>query len=415
MIRTLSLPCQLPNKTTDALNRESGRIYTEVMIEHYRVYRNHAVWLNNPRMQKYHDRISQDSFLHAHSIDAAQEAFYKACKTAKANRNDGASYPHKKKFYRTTIWKNTGIRKRGNHLLLALARGSDPIAFRLPSYLSVLEGEQFLEVRLVYNKAHRKYEWHIVIENGIGPLPNTGSNVAGVDLGEIHPAAITDGKNALVVSCRELRSLNQYRNKRFAELKSLQSSKQKQSRRWWRIQQRINRFLAQNKQQRRDMEHKISRAVVDWSVIHQVGTLAIGNVRDVADGKRLNRKSQQKVSNWSHGQIRKYISYKAEAEGIAVNDEIDEAYTSQTCVYCGRKRKPKGRIYSCECGQSYHRDIGGAANILSRFCYGELSKVDAPHPFFFRPHSKVSQSVALRSLFGTEQVAWDDSQEAPPL
>jgi hypothetical protein len=49
-----------------------------------------------------------------------------------------------------------------------------------------------------------------------------------------------------------------------------------------------------------------------------------------------------------------------------------------------------------------YRDIGGAANILSRFCYGELSKVDAPYPFFFRPHSKVSQSVALRSLYGTE-------------
>jgi putative transposase len=353
-------------------------------------------------MQKYHDRISQESFLHAHSIDAAQEAFYKACKTAKANRDDGASYPHKKKFYRTTIWKNTGIRKRGNHLLLALARGNEPIAFRLPSYLSVLECEQLLEMRLVYNKDHRKYEWHLVIETGIEPRINTGTNVAGVDLGEIHPAAITDGQQSIIISCRELRSLNQYRNKRFAELKSLQSTKKKQSRRWWRIQRRINRFLAKNKVQRRDLEHKVSRAVVDWSILHQVGTLVIGDVRDVADGKRLNRKSQQKVSNWSHGQIRKYIAYKAEAEGIVVNDEVDEAYTSQTCVSCGRKRKPKGRIYSCECGQTYHRDIGGAANILSRFCYGELSKVYAPYPFFFRPHSKVSQSVALRSLYGTE-------------
>lgn len=369
-------------------------------------------------MQKYHDRISQPSFLHAHSIDAAQEAFYKASKTAQANRGDGANYPHKKKFYRTTIWKNTGIRKRGNHLLLSLARGNEPIAFRLPSYLSVLEGKQFLEVRLVYNKAHRKYEWHIAIETGVEPLASPGSQVAGIDLGEVHPVAITDGQHALLVSCRELRSLNQYRNKRLAELKSLQSQKKKHSRRWWRIQQRITRFVAQNKQQRRDLEHKVSRSVVDWSVIHHVGTLAIGNVRDVADGKRLNRKSQQKVSNWSHGKIRQYIKYKAEAQGIIVNDEIDESYTSQTCVYCGRKRKPNGRIYSCECGQTYHRDIGGAANILSRFCYGELSKVDAPSPFFFRPHShvrlhkaagavqvKVSQSVALRSLFGTEQVA----------
>ena len=415
MIRTVSFACNLPTKAADALNQESGRIYTEVMIEHYRIYRNHTIWLNNPKMQKYHDRISQSSFLHAHSIDAAQEAFYKACKTAKANRDDGAKYPHKKKYYRTTIWKNTGIHKRGGHLLLSLAKGNQPISFRLPASLAALAGEQFLEVRLVYDKAHRRYEWHIVIENGIGQLSIPGDNVAGVDLGEVHPAAITDGRKSLVVSCRELRSLNQYWNRRLAELKSLQSSKQKHSRRWWRIQRRINRFLAQNKQQRRDLEHKISRAVVDWSVIHQVGTLAIGNVRDVANGKRLNRKSQQKVSNWSHGKIRRYIAYKAEAQGILVNDAIDESYTSQTCVYCGRKRKPKGRIYSCKCGQTYHRDIGGAANILSRFCYGKLSKVDASYPFFFRPHSKVSQSVALRSLFGTEQVARDDSREAPPL
>ena len=405
MIRTLILPCKLSNKTADALNRESGRIYTEVMIEHYRVYRNHDVWLNNPQMQKYHDRISQSSFLHAHSIDAAQEAFYKACKTARANRDDGASYPHKKKSYRTTLWKNTGIRKCGSHLLLALARGNEPVPLRLSSELSKLEGEQFLEVRLVYDKAYGKYAWHVVIETGMEARLSPGTNMAGVDLGEIHPAAITDGQQSIIISCRELRSLNQYRNKRFAELKSLQSSKKKQSRRWWRIQRRINRFLAQNKQQRRDLEHKISRAVVDWSVLHQVGTLVIGDVRDVADGKRLNRKSQQKVSNWSHGQIRRYLAYKAEAEGIVVDDEIDKSYTTQTCVYCGTRQKPKGRLYACqspECRRTYHRDVGGAANILSRFCYGELSRVEAPHPFFFRPHSKVSQSVALRSLFGTE-------------
>jgi putative transposase len=405
MIRTISIACKLPNKTADALNRESGRIYTEVMIEHYRVYRHHNLWLSNPRMQKYHDRISEASFLHAHSIDAAQEAFYKACKTSRANRENGAKYPHKKKPYRTTIWKNTGMRKKGNQLLLSLARGNQPITFRLPPDLAVLNGQQFLELRLVYDRAHRKYDWHIVIENGLEPLPTPGSNVAGVDLGEVHPAAITDGRDSLVISCRELRSLNQYLNKRLAELKSLQSGKQKHSGRWWRIQGRINRFLAQNKQQRRDLEHKISRAVVDWSVIHQVGTLAIGDVRDVADGKRLNRKSQQKVSNWSHGTVRRYIAYKAEAEGILVNDCVDESYTTQTCVCCGRRRKPIGRIYACACGQTYDRDVGGAANILSRFCYGALSKVEAPAPLFFRPHQKVSQSVALRSLLDTEQVA----------
>jgi hypothetical protein len=72
MIRTVSIACKLPSKVVDALNRESGRIHTEVMVEHYRMYRNHRLWLSNPKMQKYHDRISGPSFLHVHSIDAAQ-------------------------------------------------------------------------------------------------------------------------------------------------------------------------------------------------------------------------------------------------------------------------------------------------------------------------------------------------------
>jgi hypothetical protein len=41
-------------------------------------------------------------------------------------------------------------------------------------------------------------------------------------------------------------------------------------------------------------------------------------VRDVADGKRLTTKSQQKIGLWSHGRQRQYITYKAEAAGIAV-------------------------------------------------------------------------------------------------
>ena len=111
----------------------------------------------------------------------------------------------------------------------------------------------------------------------------------------------------MVISCRALRSLNQYTNKRLAVLSHKQAAKVKGSRGWRRLQRR-----------KRDMEHKISREVVDWAVERQAGTIVIGDVRDVADGKRLNRKSQQKVGNWSHGKQRQYITYKAAAEGIEV-------------------------------------------------------------------------------------------------
>jgi IS605 OrfB family transposase len=52
-----------------------------------------------------------------------------------------------------------------------------------------------------------------------------------------------------------------------------------------------------------------------------------GEVRDVADGKRMASKSQQKIRLWSLGATREYITYKAKAEGIAVG-LIDEHDTS---------------------------------------------------------------------------------------
>jgi len=66
-------------------------------------------------------------------------------------------------------------------------------------------------------------------------------------------------------------------------------------------------------------------------------------VRDVADGKRLGAKSQQKIGLWAHGRMRQYLTYKAEAVGIAAQ-LIDEAFTSQTCPRCMQRYKPKGRV-----------------------------------------------------------------------
>ena len=105
---------------------------------------------------------------------------------------------------------------------------------------------------------------------------------------------------------------------------------------------------------------------MDIAVEQQVGTLALGDVRDVADGKRLHAKSQQKISTWSHGKLRALITYKAEAAGITV-ELVDEHDTSQTCPNCGERHKPKGRRYRCPaCGFAAHRDVVGAANTCFR-------------------------------------------------
>src|SRR5258708_16240052 len=155
MIRTHISPCRLPRPIADALNQESGQIYTRVMVTHYRAFRQSGVWLSNYGAQKLDDcyTVGQTRLLHAHSIDAAQEAFYTACKTAKANRDQGAHYPHQRKVWRTTVWKNTRIRQTGGTLVLALPRGRPPPPVTLPSHLANLPKEALAEMGLVWDQA----------------------------------------------------------------------------------------------------------------------------------------------------------------------------------------------------------------------------------------------------------------------
>ena len=372
MIRTHIEPCSLPRDEADALNRASGERYTQVLVFHWRTYRKKGHWLSQGGAEKWNDRLNADQprLLHAHSVDAAQQGFSKACKTARECRKAGLEtrYPYRRKKFRTTIWKQTGIRREGDTLLLARARGQPSIRITLPEHLrDVLD---IREVRLVYDKAKRRYFWHLVVENGKQPNKAPGTNVVSVDLGEVHPAALSDGHDTVVITCRELRSQRQYTAKRLAELRQRQSRYKRTSRMWKRVQRRINRFLHQQAKRTRDMEHKISRAVVNGAVEMDAGTIAIGDVRDVADKGTLGKKGNQKVSNWSHGKLRAYITYKAEAEGIKT-DLVDEAFTSQTCPSCGCRHKPRGRRYVCgQCGFRGHRDGVGAVNILSVHQHG---------------------------------------------
>jgi putative transposase len=405
MIRTQTLPCILNRELADSLNRESGRIYTGVMVSHWRALRHSGHWTSPFRAMKWADWRDREvsALLHSHSIDAAQEGFYKACKTAKACKDIGGKYPRKRKMFRTTVWKNTGIRKRDGHLTLSLARGQEPVKLVLPSQFAALDAKAFVETRLVYDIAQAKYEWHLVIEDGKEPEAARGTSIAAIDLGEIHPAVATDGTEGMVFSCRELRSIVQGREKRLASITSKLSKLQKGSRRWKQLKARKAKFLAKQDKRRRDLEHKVSRSVVNWAKERNVGALGIGDVGNIADKtkveKRLNAKTRQKVSSWSHGKMRQYIGYKAAAVGIEVNDKISEKYTSQTCPQCGTRKKPRGRNYSCSCcGFRGHRDIVGASNILSRFINirngepeKEIGGMYPPSQKYRRPFQKWNQ------------------------
>jgi len=141
-----------------------------------------------------------------------------------------------------------------------------------------------------------------------------------------------------------------------------------------------SKVIAECERRIRDLNHKITRTAVDWCVVHNVGTLVIGDVTGIAQNtnkdKRLNRNNRQKISQWSFYTQRQYLEYKCDEVGIKVVLE-SEKDTSKTCPKCGHKSKPTGRNYNCcTCNLKIHRDVVGASNIRTKHLTGELKGND---------------------------------------
>jgi putative transposase len=111
--------------------------------------------------------------------------------------------------------------------------------------------------------------------------------------------------------------------------------------------------------------------------------------------------------------LRAYLSYKAATEGVTVV-LVDEHHTSKTCPNptCKHRHKPAGRVYRCPvCGFQAHRDVVGAANILSRQLFGELGKVRPPpltmyrHPFLTGKRSGLDTGLPAMAVACDQQEA----------
>ena len=84
MLRTVQFGCSLPKTDADALNAESGRIYTDMLVSHYRLYRKQGVWLTRENGERWEDLHGGPTTLHAHSRDAAQQGFYSTASRRRA-------------------------------------------------------------------------------------------------------------------------------------------------------------------------------------------------------------------------------------------------------------------------------------------------------------------------------------------
>ena len=119
--------------------------------------------------------------------------------------------------------------------------------------------------------------------------------------------------------------------------------------------------------------------MVDFCQAEGVSRMAVGDVRDIQTEVSLGKQTNQKISQWPHGQFARYVREKAARLGMVV-EWIDEAYSTRTCRHSGHVQpsSPRGRRFGCAgCGARVHRDVNGANNICSKAVYGCYSQIQA--------------------------------------
>jgi putative transposase len=384
------------------LRAEAGRLWTNLVTVHTQA-REHGQWLSARELEQ--ATKGGQYAMHSQSVQALCQKFAANVDTTTERRRQEAAetghvqtaYPHHPKVYQTVVWKDQALTVLPTgQLRLPMGGQRSPLLLPLP------EEDQRANLRraeLTWRADH--YELCLTLDIGaaLSP-PRVDGEIAGVDLGEVHVAAVTTTRrHALVVSGRQLRACKQWRNKVHSVLQEKLSRCQPGSCRAKRLSRRKAKVSAKLYRQQRDLLHQAARKVVDFCQIEGVSRIAVGDVRDIQTGVSLGKKTNQKISQWPHGQFAGYVAEKAARLGIVV-EWIDEAYSTKTCRVSGHVQpsSPRGRRFRCAgCGARVHRDVNGSANICSKAAHGVYSQVQADTVKYLRPIGVAPRTRATSS------------------
>ena len=301
-----------------ALRQEAGRLWTDLVTLHAQA-RTQGQWLSAGEFEQ--ATKGGQYALHSQSVQALCQKFAANVETATELRRQEfaetgqvqTQYPHHPKVYQTVVWKDQAL------TILPTGQLRLPTGGQRPPLLLPLPEEyrraNLRRAELTWRADH--YELCLTLDTGETlppPLP-TGA-VAGVDLGEVHVAAVTTTRrHALVLSGRQLRACKQWRNKVHSVLQEQLSRCQPGSRRAQRLLKRKAQVSAKLYRQQRDLLHQAARKVVTFCQSEGVSRIAVGDVRDIQTGVSLGKRTNQKISQWPHGQFARYLHREGGAAG----------------------------------------------------------------------------------------------------
>ena len=202
------------------------------------------------------------------------------------------------------------------------------------------------------------------------------SFVAGIDLGLNNLVALTSNQPGfvpLLINGRPLKSIDQFYNKRKAQLQSQLKGNCKTS-------PRIQRLTRCRNQKIANYLHQASRIIVDFLVAQQIGTLVVGKNEQWKTEINLGKQTNQNFVSIPHARLIEMLEYKAFLAGIKVIVQ-EESYTSRANflgldpipVYGKTEKEPvftgrriKRGLYKTSTDQLINSDVNGSFNIIRK-------------------------------------------------
>ncbi len=282
----------------------------------------------------------------------------------------------------------------GRNLLVytiqAMSRGKQGLQRSIikPSMLAIeiqTKHKDIDQVRIVPRKGF--YVVEVVYGKDVKQADVNPAYYAGIDIGINNLVALTSNKpgfQSVLVNGRPVKSVNQFYNKRKADLQK-QLGHTGTTKRMERMTNKRNRRIDQ-------YMHTISHRIIDLLVKEGIGVLVIGKNDAWKQEANLGKRNNQNFVQIPHARFIAMLTYKAELVGIRV-EITEESYTSKASLldldplpvrdpnndtkHTFSGRRPTRGLYRASNGRYMNADINGAGNIIRKVAPDAFSEARA--------------------------------------
>ena len=265
------------------------------------------------------------------------------------------------------------------------------VSIKVPT---ILEGKKVKHIKIIPRQNAKFFEIQYTYEVAEEQREVDKQKALAIDFGiDNLMTCVTTYGDSFIIDGRRLKSINQWYNKRNAQLASIKD-KQKFGKRPTNQQQKISR---KRNLRVNDYISKACRKVLNYCLENQIGTLVCGYNVTFQRNSNMGKVNNQNFVNIPFGKIREKFQYLCKLYGLEYFEQ-EESYTSKASFldrdempvynadnpqeYEFSGKRVKRGLYRSAKGIEINADVNGAAKILRKskvvsldglYCRGELS------------------------------------------